>query len=93
MVNRKRLGFVGSLREMNNRAEGYAKVRLRIEVDSLKDFHERRAVLFAFAFNSLKLYYLVSAPVVTIVARSDKLMSLARMLHAPSRQIVRRLLG
>ncbi len=91
MMNRKPLGLVGWFRKMNERAEGYAQVRLSSEVRSLRDFRERKAVLFAVAFHSLKLYYVVSAPVVTIVARSDKLMSLARMLHHPSRQIMRRL--
>ncbi len=66
-------------------------MRLSSEVESLKDFRERKAVLFAVAFNSLKLYYVVSAPVVTIVARSDKLMSLARMLHHPSKQIMKKM--
>ncbi len=75
---------------MNGRAEGYAQVRLSSEVQSLRDFRERKTVLFAVAFNSLKLYYVVSAPVVTMVARSDKLMSLARMLHHPSRKMMRR---
>ncbi len=92
-MNRKRLGLLGWFREMNSRAQKYAQVRLSSEVRSLTDFRERRAVLFTFAFNSLKLYYVVSAPVVTIVARSDKLMSLARMLHHPSKHIVKKLLG
>ena len=92
-MNRKRLGLVGWLREMNGRATGYAEVRVSSEVQSLKDFRERKAVSFALAINYLKLYYVVSAPVVTIVARSDKLMSLARMLHHPSKQIIRKLFG
>lgn len=90
-MNRKPLGLVGRLRKMNGLAEGYAHVRLSNEVRSLKAFRERKPVFFAVAFNSLKLYYVVSAPVVTIVARSDSLMSLARTLHHPSRQIMRRL--
>ena len=90
-MGREPLGLVGWFRRMDGRAEGYAQVRLSSEVQSLRDFRERKALLFAVAFNSLKLYYVVSAPVVTIVARSDKLMSLARMLHHPSKQIIRKL--
>ncbi len=41
----------------------------------------------------LKLYYVFSAPVVTIVARSDLLMSLARMLNAPTKHVVRKIFG
>ncbi len=92
-MNRKPLGLGGWFRKMNERADGYALFRLGNEVRSLRDFRERKAVLFAVAFNSLKMYYVVSAPVVTIVARSDKLMSLARMLHHPSKQIIRKLFG
>ena len=90
-MGRESLGLVGWFRRMDSRAEGYAQVRLSSEVHSLRDFRERKTLLFAVAFNSLKLYYVVSAPVVTIVARSDRLMSLARMLHHPSKQIIRKL--
>ena len=85
--------YRGRFGEMNARAGSYALMRLSVEVRSLKEFRRRKAVLFALALNFLKLYYVTSAPVVTIVARSDCLMSLARMLHAPTRHIVRRFLG
>lgn len=68
-------------------------MRLRNEVRSLKDFREKNVLKFALAFNFLKLYYVFSAPAVTIVARSDRLMSLARMLYAPTRHVVRKILG
>ena len=79
--------------EMNTRAEGYARMRLKTELWSEKDSRESGKVKFAFALSFLKLYYVVSAPVVTFVARSDLLMSLARMLNAPTKHVVRRILG
>ncbi len=85
--------FIAWFNEMSTRAEGYAEIRLRSEVLSLKDFRERNVLKFVFAFNFLKLYYVFSAPVVTIVARSDRLMSLARLVYAPTRQVVRKILG
>ena len=41
----------------------------------------------------LKLYYVFSAPVVTFVARRESLLSLARMLRAPTKRIVKKLVG
>lgn len=41
----------------------------------------------------LKLYYVFSAPVVTFVARRDRLLSLARMLRSPTKKIVKKLVG
>ncbi len=90
-MNRKAPDLVDWFGKMNGRAGVYAQVRLSSEVRSVRAFRERNLLLFAVAFNSLKLYYVISAPVVTIVARSNNLMSLARMLHHPSRQIMRRL--
>jgi len=83
----------GWFSDMNQRAEQYAQMRLRHELWAQKWFRGRSKVKFVFALNFLKLYYLFSAPVVTIVARSDYLMSLARMLNAPTKQVVRRILG
>ncbi len=84
--------FRSRFRELNGRAEGYSYMRLSVEVRSMKDFREKKAILFEFAVNFLKLYYVISAPVVTVVARSDLLMALARMLHTPTRWMVRRFL-
>ena len=84
---------VGWLREMNSRAEGYAQMRLRTELWAQRDFRGISKVKYDFALNFLKLYYVFSAPVVTIVARSDRLMSLARMLNAPTKHVVRKILG
>lgn len=84
---------VSWLREMNSRAEGYAQMRLRTELWVQRDFRGISKVKADFALNFLKLYYVSSAPVVTIVARSDRLMSLARMLNAPTKHIVRKILG
>lgn len=84
---------VSWLREMNSRAEGYAQMRLRTELWVQRDFRGISKVKADFALNFLKLYYVSRAPVVTIVARSDRLMSLARMLNAPTKHIVRKILG
>jgi len=92
-LNEDRQARVGWLREMNSRAEGYAQMRLKTELWAQRDIRGISNVKFDFAFNFLKLYYWFSAPVVTIVARSDRLMSLARMLNAPTKQVVRRILG
>lgn len=92
-MGENRSALLGWFNEMNARAEEYAQTRLSNEVRSLADFRERKILTFAFAFNFLKLYYVFSAPVVTIVARSDPLMSLARMLYAPTRQVARKILG
>jgi hypothetical protein len=92
-MSENRSAFLGWFTEMNARAEGYAQTRLSLEVRSLGHFRERKILKFAFAFNFLKLYYEFSAPVVTIVARSHPLMSLARMLYAPTRQVARKILG
>jgi len=79
--------------EMNTRAEAYAQMRLKNELWAQKNFRERSKVKFVFAVNFLKWYYMFSAPVVTIVARSDCLMSLARMLNAPTKHVVRKILA
>jgi len=92
-LNEGRQAPVSWLREMNLRAEGYARMRLRTELWALRDFREISKVKVDFALNFLKLYYVFSAPVVTIVARSDRLMSLARMLNAPTKHVVRKILG
>ena len=84
---------VSWLSGMNTRAGAYARMRLKNELWAQKGFRGRSRVKFVFALNFLKLYYLFSAPVVTIVARSDYLMSLARMLNAPTKQVVRKILG
>ncbi|MGD0689919.1 MAG: hypothetical protein ABSA50_09140 [Candidatus Bathyarchaeia archaeon] len=78
---------------MNSRAEGYAQMRLRTELWAQRDFRRISKIRSDFALNFLKLYYMFSAPVVTIVARSDRLMSLARMLNAPTKHVVRKILG
>jgi hypothetical protein len=78
---------------MNLRAEKYARMRLKHELWAQKGFRERSRVKFVFALNFLKWYYLFSAPVVTFVARSDFLMSLARLLNAPTKHVVRKILG
>lgn len=70
--------MLGRLIELNYRAEGYAEMRLGNEVGSLTGLRERNFVKFAFAVSFLKVYYVFSAPVVTIVSRNDWLMSLAR---------------
>lgn len=88
-----RENFKDWFRELNMRADAYAEMRLGSEIESLKEFRETKGVLFASAMNCLKLYYLVSAPVVTIVARSNELMALARLLHNPARQIMRKILA
>jgi hypothetical protein len=67
-------------------------MRLRTELWAQTDLRGISNVKFGFALNFLKLYYLLSAPVVTIVARSDRLMSLARMLNAPTKHVVRKIL-
>jgi hypothetical protein len=92
-LSESRPASVSWFSEMNARAEGYAQMRLKTELWSEKDFRESSKVKFAFALSFLKLYYVFSAPVVTIVARSDLLMSLARMLNAPTRHVVRKILG
>ncbi|MGA2791654.1 MAG: hypothetical protein ABSF00_12925 [Candidatus Bathyarchaeia archaeon] len=92
-MNEDRQADVSWLREMNSRAEGYAQMRLRTELWAQRDFRGISKVKSGFALNVLKLYYVFSAPVVTIVARSDRLMSLARMLNAPTKHVVRKILG
>ena len=92
-MNEDRQARVSWLREMNSRAEGYAQMRLRTELWAQRDFRGISKVKSDFALNFLKLYYVFSAPVVTIVARSDRLMSLARMLNAPTKHVVRKILG
>ena len=68
-------------------------MRLRTELWAQRDFRRISKIRSDFALNFLKLYYVFSAPVVTIVARSDRLMSLARMLNAPTKHVVRKILG
>lgn len=68
-------------------------MRLRTELWAQRDFRGISKIRSDFALNFLKLYYVFSAPVVTIVARSDRLMSLARMLNAPTKHVVRKILG
>ena len=92
-MNEDRQARVSWLREMNSRAEGYAQMRLRTELWAHRDFRGISKVKSDFALNFLKLYYLFSAPIVTIVARSDRLMALARMLNAPTKHVVRKILG
>ena len=92
-MSESRLTDVSWFSEMSTRAEGYARMRLKTELWSEKGFGESSTVKFAFALSFLKLYYVFSAPVVTIVARSDLLMSLARMLNAPTKHVVRKILG
>jgi len=92
-LNEDRQARVSRLREMNSRAEGYAQMRLRTELWAQRDFRGISKLKSDFALNFLKLYYVFSAPVVTIVARSDRLMSLARMLNAPTKHVVRKILG
>jgi len=92
-LSESRPAGVSWFNEMNERAEGYAQMRLKNELWSEKDFRESGKVKFAFALSFLKLYYVFSAPVVTIVARSDLLMSLARMLNAPTKHVVRKIFG
>jgi hypothetical protein len=79
--------------EMNARAATYANTRLKKELWTKKNVGERSTAKFVFAFNFLRGYYVFSAPVVTIVARSDRLMSIARMLNAPTKHVIRRILG
>ena len=92
-MNEDQQGDVSWLREMDSRAEGYAQMRLRTELWAQRDFRGISKVKSNLALNFLKLYYVFSAPVVTIVARSDRLMSLARMLNAPTKHVVRKILG
>ena len=92
-MNEDRQADVSWLREMNSRAEGYAQMRLRTELWAQRDFRGINKLKSDFALNFLRLYYVFSAPVVTIVARSDRLMSLARMLNAPTKRVVRKILG
>lgn len=92
-MNEDRQARVSWLREMNSRAEGYAQMRLRTELWAQRDFRGISKLKSDFALNFLRLYYVFSAPVVTIVARSDRLMSLARMLNAPTKRVVRKILG
>jgi hypothetical protein len=92
-LNEDRQARVSWLREMNSRAEGYAQMRLRTELWAQRDLRGISKLKSDFALNFLKLYYVFSAPVVTIVAPSDRLMSLARMLNAPTKRVVRKILG
>ena len=84
---------VGWFGEMNSRAATYAQMRLKNELWAKKGFRGRSRVKFVFAVNFLKMYYVFSAPVVTVVARSNFLMALARMLNAPTKHVVRKILG
>lgn len=68
-------------------------MRLRTELWAQRDFRGINKVKRDFALNFLKLYYVFSAPVVSIVARSDRLMALARLLNAPTKHVVRKILG
>lgn len=68
-------------------------MRLRYELWTQNGLRERSKVKHVLALSFLKLYYVFSAPVVTIVARSDHLMALARMLNAPTKHVVRKILG
>lgn len=86
-----RPAFVNRLTETNARAEAYAQMRLKNELWPLKDFHEVNQVKIALACGFLKMYYVFSAPVVTLVARSNRLMSLARLLYVPTRHVVRKM--
>jgi hypothetical protein len=81
------------LPKMRQRAEQYAQMRLRYELWAQKGFRERSKVKYVLAVSFLKLYYVISAPVVTVVARSDRLMALARRLNAPTKHIVKKILG
>ncbi len=87
-----RPAFVSWFTETNARAEAYAQMRLKNELWPLKDFHKVNQVKIALACSFLKMYYVFSAPVVTLVARSNRLMSLARLLYAPTRDVVRKIL-
>ena len=86
-------GLVRWLSETNARAEAYARMRLKNELGPAMDFHEVNKAKFALAVGFLKMYYVFSAPVVTFVARSNRLMALARLLYAPTRHVVRRIIG
>jgi hypothetical protein len=81
------------LPQIRERAEQYAQMRLRYELWVQKGFRKRSKVKYVLAVSFLKLYYVISAPVVTIVARSDRLMTLARLLNLPTKRVVRKILG
>lgn len=85
--------MLGRLIELNYRAEGYAEMRLGNEIGSLTDFREKNFVKFAIVVSFLKVYYVFSAPVVTIVSRNDWLMSLAGLVYAPTRRVAKKILG
>ncbi len=87
-----RPAFVNWFTDTNARAEAYAQMRLKNELWPPKDSHEVNQVKIALACSFLKIYYLFSAPVVTLIARSNRLMSLARLLYAPTRHVVRKIL-
>ena len=89
----RQLSLLDQLRELRSRAEGYARVRLRDELLSPQNYRGKHFVKFAFALNFLRVYYVFNAPVVTIVARSNTLMAVVRVLYAPTRRVVRSILS
>ena len=91
-MEEQELSFIGRLRELNSRAGGYARIRIRHELHSSDDLRGRHLVRFAFTLDFLKVYYVFNAPVVTIVSRSNRLMALVRIFYAPTRRVVRNIL-
>jgi hypothetical protein len=92
-MNERQPSLIDRLSDLNARAEGYARIRLRDELQSSNDLRGRHLVKFGFALNFLRVYYVFSAPVVTIVSRSNLLMALVRILYAPTRRVVRCILS
>lgn len=58
----------------------------------LREFRAKNPVRFIFGFHFLKLYYVFSGPLVTLVARSNRLMSIARILFDPTVKVLRKIL-
>ena len=92
-MNERQLSSLDRLRDLKSRAEGYARVRLRDELQSSENYHGKHFVKFALALNFLRVYYVFNAPVVTFVSRSNTLMALVRVLYAPTRRVVRSILS
>ena len=61
-------------------------------IEFLKEFRDEKLVRFTFGFHLLKLYYVFSVPLASLVARSDALMSIARVLLAPTVSVLRKII-
>jgi len=66
--------------------------RMEHEIEFLKEFREKKLVRFTFGFHLPKLYYVFSAPLASLVARSDALMSIARVLLAPTVSVLKKII-